>query len=216
MFMAPFEQDIAWSTEGIHGARRFLNRVWNLFAETWDQNREGLLDKNGESRTDSELERLLHKTIRRVTERIEGFRFNTMVSTLMEFVNALADRQHEGTWHTATYTSALETLLVLLAPAIPHITEELWQLTGHTGSIHRQAWPAFNSDFAGEEITQVPVTVDGKVREVLAIPIDASEAEVRELALGQPRVQQFMAERDVVKVVYISGKIVNIVTRKRG
>ena len=78
-----------------------------------------------------------------------------------------------------TYASALETLLVLLAPAVPHITEELWQLTGHSGSVHQQSWPAFDPDLASEDLTQVPVTVDGKVREVLSIPVDASEAEAQ-------------------------------------
>jgi leucyl-tRNA synthetase len=216
MFMAPFEQDIAWSTEGINGARRFVNRVWNIYAETWEQNDQSQRDENTKLCHDPQLEHLLHKTIRRVTERIGGFRFNTMVSTLMEFVNALSDRQHEGTWHTAEYASALETLLVLLAPVIPHITEELWQLTGHSGSVHQQSWPGFDSGLAVEDITQVPVTVDGKVREVLSIPVDASEAEAQEQAVAQAHVQQFLEGREVAKVVYVPGKILNIVTRKIG
>jgi leucyl-tRNA synthetase len=216
MFMAPFEQDIAWSTEGINGARRFVNRVWNLYAETWEQNIQSQRNVDTKLEDDPQLERLLHKTIRRITERIEDFRFNTMVSTLMEFVNALLDRQQKGTWHTAAYAFALETLLVLLAPAVPHITEELWQLTGHSGSVHQQTWPAFDPELAGEDMTQVPVTVDGKVREVLAIPVDASEAEAREQAITQTHVQQFLEGREVAKVVYVPGKILNIVTRKKG
>ena len=215
MFMAPFEQDIAWSTEGINGARRFVNRIWNLYAETWEQNKHSQLDAETKPVDDPQLERLLHKTIRKVTERIEGFRFNTMVSTLMEFVNALADRQHEGTWHTAAYAYALEKLLVLMAPAAPHITEELWHLTGHSGSVHQQSWPAFDPNLANEDITQLPVTVDGKVRDVLSIPVDASEAEAQELAFAQPPVQQFLEGREVAKVIYVPGKILNIVTRKK-
>jgi leucyl-tRNA synthetase len=216
MFMAPFEQDIAWSTEGINGARRFVNRVWNLYAETWEQNNQSQRDENLKHVDDPQLERLLNKTIRRVTERIEGFRFNTMVSTLMEFVNSLSDRQREGTWYTAEYALALETLLVLLAPAVPHITEELWQLTGHSGSVHQQSWPTFDSDLAVEDMSQVPVTVDGKVREVLSIPVDASEAEAQEQAIAEAHVQQFLEGREVAKVVYVPGKILNIVTRKKG
>jgi leucyl-tRNA synthetase len=216
MFMAPFEQNVAWSTDGITGARRFVNRVWNLYTETWYRPIPSGLDEEANRECDSQLERLLHKTIRKVTERIEGFRFNTMVSILMEFVNVLADRQREGAWHTATYVHALDTLLVLLAPAVPHITEELWQLTGHTGSIHQQAWPSYDPYLTSEDLTKVPVTVDGKVREVLAIPADASEDDAREQAFDQVRVQQFLVDREVMKVVYIKGKILNIVTRKKG
>jgi leucyl-tRNA synthetase len=216
MFMAPFDQDIAWSTEGINGARRFINRIWNLCSETWEQSTKIPLDENGKPVTDHPLERLLHKTIRRVSERIEGFRFNTMLSTLMEFVNALSDRQREDTWHTVTYAHALETLMLLLAPAAPYITEELWHLTGHSGSVHQQSWPTYDPDLAADDIAQIPVTVDGKVREVISVPVDAEEIEVREQAFAQARVQQFLAGRDVTKVIFIPGKILNIVTRTKG
>jgi leucyl-tRNA synthetase len=216
MFMAPFDQDIAWSTEGINGARRFVNRVWNLYSDTWEKSRINLLDEAGAQPHDPQLEHILNQTIRRVTERIEGFRFNTLVSALMEFVNALSDRQREDTWHTATYSTALDTLLVLLAPEIPHVAEELWQLTGHLGSIHQQPWPAYDPDLASEDLTQLPITVDGKVREVFSIPVDASEVEACQQALAQPRVQPFLVGREVMKVVYVPGKILNIVTRKKG
>jgi leucyl-tRNA synthetase len=214
MFMAPFEQDIAWSTEGINGARRFVNRVWNLYAETWDQSAPSQSKETGVRVDDPQLKDLLHKTIREVTERIEGFRFNTMVSTLMEFVNAMADRQRNDNWHTATYANALETLLVILAPAVPHITEELWQLTGHTGSVHQQTWPEYDPVMAVVDMAQVPVTVDGKVREVLTITAGAGEEQAREQAFAQARVQQFLVGREVKNVVYVPGKILNIVTRK--
>jgi leucyl-tRNA synthetase len=103
-----------------------------------------------------------------------------------------------------------------MAPAAPHITEELWHLTGHSGSVHQQSWPAFDPDLANEDITQLPVTVDGKVRDVLSIPVDASEAEAQELAFAQTPVQQFLEGREVAKVIYVPGKILNIVTRKKG
>jgi leucyl-tRNA synthetase len=226
MFMAPFEQDITWNTEGLSGARRFLNRIWNLYSETREvppfppplavpgvpsTENDSV---NSDGGIEGGLDRLLHKTIRRVTERIEGFRFNTMVSALMEFVNALVERQRAGTWHTATYHQALETLLVLLAPSVPHIAEELWQLTGHSGSVHQQPWPVWDEGLARDEMAGIPVTVDGKVRQVIDVPVDASEAEVREMAVSQPKVQSYLAGREIIRVVYVGGKILNIVTRQ--
>lgn len=216
MFMAPFEQDVSWSTDGINGARRFVNRIWNIYSETWRPTFSSPQADNPTQRIDVQLERMLHRTIRKVTERIQGFRFNTMVSSLMEFVNALVDRQRDDYIYTFTYSQALETLLILLAPAVPHLSEELWQLTGHTGSVHQQPWPVYDPDLASEDLALVPVTVDGKVREVMALSLDASEEEAREQALSQPRVQPFVRDREVHNVVYVAGKIVNIVTRKKG
>lgn len=216
MFMAPFDQDVAWSMDGINGARRFVNRIWNIYSETWETNHISPMGEFIQQSTDPQLERLLHRTIRRITERIASFRFNTMVSTMMEFVNALSDRQREDRWHTITYHQTLETLLILMAPAVPHISEELWQLTGHTGSVHQQSWPNYDPDLAIEEMVQIPVTVDGKVREVLTLSLDASEADALEQALSKTRVQQFLVDREVQKVVYIGGKILNLVTRKKG
>jgi leucyl-tRNA synthetase len=169
---------------------------------------------DGDGGIEGGLDRLLHKTIRRVTERIEGFRFNTMVSTLMELVNALVEQQRAGNWHTATYRQALETLLVLLAPSVPHIAEELWQLTGHNGSVHQQSWPVWDEALARDEMASIPVTVDGKVRQVIDVPMDASEDEARKMAVSQPKVQSYLAGREIVRVVYVGGKILNIVTRQ--
>jgi leucyl-tRNA synthetase len=206
MFMAPFDQDIAWSTEGIIGARRFLNRVWNLYNETFVSS-EMAMDE------DLELLSLTHKTIRRVEERIESFRFNTMVSALMEFVNALSDRFRAVTWKTRTYHQALEKLLVLMAPGAPHIAEELWSMTGHEGSVHRQPWPAWQADLARDQIIQIPVQVDGRLREVIEIPMDEGLEDVKETALTQVRVKHHLQGRHVAQVIYVPGKIINIVTR---
>jgi leucyl-tRNA synthetase len=204
LFMAPFEQDIAWSAEGINGARRFLNRVWKLFGDAYFTSAES-------QSSDPELARLMHKTICQASQRIEAFRFNTMVSSLMEFVNALSERYRTGTWGTVTFHQALETLLLLLAPAAPHIVEELWQLTGHPGSVHQQAWPTWDEALARDEMIQVPVQVNGRLREVIEVASDASPAEVQQAALTQPRVRQHLEGRSVKKVVYVPGKVLNIV-----
>jgi len=206
MFIAPFDQDIAWNTEGITGSRRFLNRVWNLYADTYfDGQALG---------SDPDLQRMLHKTIRRTGERIEAFRFNTMVSGLMEFVNALLERQRGAAWHTSDFHQSLETLLLLLAPAAPHIAEELWQLTGHVGSVHRQPWPAWDPEMARDEVVQIAVQVNGKVRDVIDVSVEAEQAEVQERALASSRVCQHLEGKSIDKVFYVPGRILNIVTAR--
>jgi len=206
MFMAPFEQDIAWSTEGIQGAWRFLKRLWHLYGETFSQSADSQAD-------DPVLRRLLHKTIRRMDERIEAFRFNTMVSTLMEFVNALSERQRTDAWHTRDFHTALETLLVLLAPAAPHIVEELWQLTGHAGSVHQQTWPAWDADLARDERVQIPVQINGRLREVIEVAYDASPEDIQREALSAEQVKQHLSGKSVKRVIYVPGKVLNVVTQ---
>jgi leucyl-tRNA synthetase len=206
LFMAPFDQDIAWSTEGIHGIYRFLNRLWSLYADTYAQSAAA----QGE---DEELERLLHRTIRRVSERIEGFRFNTMVSALMECANALGDRQREGRWRTAAFHRSLETLLVLIAPAAPHLAEELWQLTGHGGSVHAQPWPAWDAELARDEVAQVAVQVNGRLRAVMDAAPDLTQVEIEAQALAHPKVRPHLEGREIARTFYVPGKIFNIVVR---
>jgi leucyl-tRNA synthetase len=117
----------------------------------------------------------------------------------MEFVNALGEQRRSGVWQTPAYHRALETLLALLAPAAPHITEELWQLTGHTGSVHQQPWPAFDPELARDEIASLPVTEDGKVRATVEIPASASQDEAQTQAFANPKVQQFTAGREIAR-----------------
>jgi leucyl-tRNA synthetase len=207
LFVAPFDQDIQWTEQGIQGARRFLTRVWNLYREAYP-------GSGSDQEEDAELERLLHRTIRAVSERIETFRFNTMVSALMEFANALLERQRRGAWRTRSFHRSLETFMVLMAPAAPHIAEELWRLTGHTGSVHEQNWPGWDEALAREETVQVAVQVDGRVREVIEVERSAGEAEIRELALAQPKVHQHLAGRAVRQVYYVPGRILNFVLER--
>jgi leucyl-tRNA synthetase len=204
LFMAPFDQDIQWSAEGIAGSRRFLNRVWALFRET-------PAGSSPEAGRDPELDRLTHQTIHLVTERLETFRFNTAISALMEFANALGAQQRSGGWETASFPFAQETLLVLLAPVAPHIAEELWRRTGHEGSVHQQPWPAWDPALAEPEKLEIAVQVNGRVRAVLVVPAGAGGAEVEALAMAQPKVRQQIGDRPVVKVIYIPGKVLNIV-----
>ena len=205
MFMAPFDQDIQWNPDGINGTRRFLFKVWKLFQDTWqpDAVHQG---------NDPQLKRARHMTIRLVSERIEGFRFNTMVSAMMEFVNLLSERARQGTWHTVEYQESLETLLVIMAPAAPHIFEELWMLTGHNYSVHQQIWPNWDEELARSANLEIAVQVDGKLRGVVQMRSDAEKTEVEQQAMGLPKVIQGLAGRSVQKVVYIPGRTINFVT----
>ena len=208
LFMAPFEADVDWSTEGLNGARRFLNKIWNLIGDTFFASQVC-------SAQDMELERLRHRTIQQVGERIEKFRFNTMVSILMEFANALLDRQRRDLWHTAAFHTCLETLMLLLAPTAPHFTEELWALTDHSGSVHQQPWPAFDPELPARETLHVAVQVDGKARGIIEIDPEMEPEQVQELVVTLPRIQQFLVNRHVLRVIYVPGRIINIVTNAR-
>jgi leucyl-tRNA synthetase len=191
----------------MQGSRRFLNRVWNLYRHTYTES-------SASDAVDPDLERLNHRTIQQVSERIDAFKFNTMISALMEFTNQLIKCQQDAAWHTATFHQALDVLFVLLAPAAPHITEELWQQTGHAGSVHQQAWPVWDPTLAEDQLIEIPVQVDGKVRGVITISAAAGLAEVEAQVLALPRIQHLIADRHINNKVYVPGKIYNIVTKR--
>jgi leucyl-tRNA synthetase len=202
LFMAPFDQDVDWSEDGIQGSRRFLNRIWNLYSQTFSASSQA-------SKLDVDLEREIQKVIREVTQRIEELRFNTLVSTLMKFVNLLSERFQSGTWRTSTYHQALETLMVILAPVVPHIADELWRLTDHESSIHTQNWPTWDESLVVDEMIQIPIQVNGKVRAVVDVPTSAEEQEIKHKALELPKVQQHINNGDISSVIYVPGKIMN-------
>jgi len=204
MFMAPFEQNVDWNTDGIIGARRFLNRVWKLVLTYWQPNLEGC---------DPALDRENHRAIQSITRRIEFFRFNTMVSALMEFVNVLYERISADQWRTASFQECLETLLVLLAPAAPYIAEELWSLTDHEFSIHQQSWPTYDQGLARVEIMEIPVQVNGKMRGTIQAEAQTSETEALQAASVTPEIQKYLVGQKITRVVYLPGKILNIIAK---
>jgi leucyl-tRNA synthetase len=205
LFMAPFEQDVNWSEDGIQGARRFLNRTWKLYAHTYH-------DTQRADQVDAGLERALHQVVHDVSQRIESQRFNTVISALMEFLNLLYERYNTESWHTETYRRALDTLLLLMAPIAPFITEELWQHTGHHESIHLEDWPTWDPEIAVDQVIQIPVQVNGKKRALIEIEVSASETEVENAAFKSDQVQQHISGQKVQDVIYVPGKILNIRT----
>lgn len=195
MFMGPFTQHIAWNTDGVVGTRRFLDKVWRLGER---------IDNNQQSTKNKELESLLHRTIKKVGEDIEEFKFNTAISALMILVNELerADRISLITYQTS---------LILLAPFAPHITEELWEKIGEKKSIFLAPWPKYDKKKIVAESVNVAVQVNGKVRAVIAVVSGTSEDEVKAQALADTNVKLHLADKIVRKVIYVPGKIVSIV-----
>jgi leucyl-tRNA synthetase len=217
LFMAPFEQSVDWNTDGINGARRFLNRVWQLFVSTWDevtQHQESqTMAVHGLWTSDPELERVLHSTIQVVTERVATFRFNTMISALMEFVNVLYERIKADRWRTSVFQECLETLLIMLAPVAPYIAEELWTITGHDFSVHQQNWPKYNPEMTHVETIEIPVQINGKMRSTIGIDAQSTESKVLQNLLGKPDIQKYLEGQEITRVVYVPGKILNVITK---
>jgi leucyl-tRNA synthetase len=208
MFMGPWDQGGEWDDSGIFGIHRWLNRVWNL-----------VLDRPQTDGADAESARqvrhLTHKTIRRVTEDMERFRFNTMLAALMEFSNGLA-KAREAAVDSTAWQEAIETLVLLLAPSAPHLAEELWARLGKPYSIHQPAsggWPQWDEQLAKEEEITLVVQVNGKVRDRLQVPADIAEEQAKELALASQRVRAHIDGKQVQRVIYVPGKLVNVVVR---
>ncbi len=211
MFIGPFDAGGVFKADNLEGIWRFLNRFWNLATDGWVEGHVST-EETSESRA---VERLRHKTIKRVTEDMSSFRFNTALAALMECNNALIKRQNEPVARTAAYRRTLETMMQLLAPMAPHITEELWHITGHTDSIHTTSWPTYDEAMTVDETFTLVVQVNGKVRERIEVAQDISEEEVRKQVLNNPKVLNFIGDATVQKVIYVPGRLANIVIRNR-
>jgi len=207
MFFARWDQGGPWDSQGIKGPRRFLEDVWSLVVE------DRAVDGTGsESAADVRaLRRKTHQTIRKVTEDLESFSFNTAVAALMEMRNALQDAKKTPLYGTLAWDEAIETLLLLLCPIAPHITEELWARLGKPYSIHQQRWPAWDEAVAAEELLTLVVQVNGKVRDRIQVQAGVTEEKARELALTSEKVQPYLGDKKPRKVIYVPGKLVNIV-----
>ncbi|HLX58048.1 MAG TPA: leucine--tRNA ligase [Ktedonobacteraceae bacterium] len=209
MFMGPFDAGGSFIAENLEGVWRFMNRFWSLVNDAWIENHPAA----NESSESKAIERLRHKTIKRVTEEYGSFRFNTSLAALMECNNALIKQQHEPVARSAAFRDTLESMMQLLAPLAPHIAEELWHMTGHNGSIHQSAWPTYDESMTRDETFTLVVQVNGKVRERIEVSADITEGQARQVALENPRVASFIGESTVQKVIYVPGKLVNIVVR---
>ena len=209
MFLGPWDQGGEWSDSGMNGIARWLNRLWDLALRDGDPLDDSPADE-GQVR---EIQRLVHKTIRRATEDLERFKFNTALAALMECTNALNQVWERKDIDSATWNDAVGKLLLLLAPMAPHTAEELWERTGHPYSVHTQSWPEWDADLAADEVVTLVVQVNGRLRDRIEVPASISEDEARTAALESSRVRPHIEGKDVVNVVYVPGKLVNIVAR---
>jgi leucyl-tRNA synthetase len=226
MFMGPWDQGGPWSPTGIGGVHRFLNRVWALcldpsYKEPGDPDAGSLPDGQDEAGARAALRAAAHRTLRDVTADYEAFHFNTMVAKLMELTNTLFRYRGSVVAGGTEWDEAVRMLLLMLAPAAPHITEELWsrRLAGAGeawSSIHTARWPEVDPSAVVESTHEVPVQINGKVRDRVTVPADASAAAIEAAVLASPRIQDLLAGRTPDRVIQAGGgKLVNLVLRER-
>jgi leucyl-tRNA synthetase len=204
MFIGPWELGGEWNDRGIVGISRWLNRVWGLVTTDYASH---VVDAEAEK----EFLHLTHKTIKEVTADLEKFRFNTMLSSLMEFSNYLSKVKESSVVSGALWREAISYFLLLLAPTAPHLAEELWNRTGHPYSIHNQLWPEYDEELVKEEEITLVIQVNGKLRDKVLVPASISEVEAKELALGRERVKAYIDGKKLAKVIYVPRRVVNIV-----
>jgi leucyl-tRNA synthetase len=206
----PPDQERTWSDERMQGAWRFLNRLWDTVQET----REIIVGAGALSPAELDdaarsLRRLVHESIRKVTEAIEGgFRFNTAVASVMELLNGV---RSPGRAHPAVLREAVETMLILLAPITPHFCEELWSLLGHGDSIFSAAWPAVDEAALVVETLEIPVQVNGKLRGRITVPVGSDSGFIQQAALSDEKVAPWLEGRKVRQAIVVPGRLVNIV-----
>ena len=217
LFAAPPEKDLEWSDQGVEGAYRFLTRLWRFVF----QQREGWAGLNSNQQSESlsfelrELRRMIHRTIKKVTEDIEGrFHFNTAIAAIMELFNALSAAAQDGVklkeaaW---LVKMGLETMTILLAPFVPHLASELWQQMGRRESLEQISWPTYSPEALEEEKLLIVVQVNGRVRGKITVAADVTQEQIESEALADPKVTGFLNGKKIQRVVYVPRRLVNIV-----
>jgi len=210
LFMGPFEAELQWNEDGIAGTYRFLKRLWSVFDET------ASIDKT-DIEVDDELtvnlKYELARTVKKVTEDLDAFAFNTAVACLMEFMNFLSANREKAGGTAVLWKEALRQLLILMAPLTPFVAEELWHKTGFSGNtVHRQEWPVWNEYDLVLDTVEIVIQIKGKIRARINVPIDASKEEIEETALTESRIKELLAGAEPRRVIVIPGKLVNIIT----
>ena len=218
LFASPPDKDLEWNDQGVEGSYRFLNRVWRLIVTHIDELRGISVYEAGEGLSGQlrSLHRKTHETIKKVTEDIENrFHFNTAISAVMELVNEvnqfLNSKEQKDDIAWSVVREAIEATVVLLSPVVPHITEELWQMLGHDTSLLKVSWPSYNEDALQTEKRLIVLQVNGKVRNRIEVPVSYGAKEIEDEALADARIQHFIAEKPIKKVIVVQNKLVNVV-----
>jgi len=214
MFVAPWEKGGEWDDSGISGVSRWLNRVWNLVLEIYEGYNLGQsVHPDITQGLEQALERDTHQTIRKVTNDLEKMRFNTMIAALMGFTTRLNGAREGRSVSKNALRQSIDTLLLLLAPTTPHLSEELWQRTGHDYSIHNQNWPEWDEALARDEEITLVVQVNGKLRDRIMVPASITEAEAKQIVLERQRVKAYLEGKKITDIIYVPGRLVNLVVR---
>ena len=218
LFAAPPERELEWNDQGVEGSFRFLNRVWRIvahFAPQLAQNKTAYATEDLDAE-DKELRRVLHTSIKKVTDDIEQrFNFNTAISAMMELVNALyAYKEKQNQPNAGLVFEAISALLRLLAPFVPHITEELWAaVIDGENSVHKQPWPTYDPEAMKVAEVEVILQINGKGKERIVVPSEATKEELEAFALSDAKIKEIIGDQEIVRVVCVPKRLVNIVVR---
>jgi leucyl-tRNA synthetase len=205
MFVGPWDQGGPYNPTGMAGIVRWLHRLWSLLTDPVT------LVNQPESEAARSLRRVTHKTIRDVTTELEGFRFNTMISRLMEHTSAMQRAREAGNVDAVAWSEACRSAVLLTAPLAPHLTEELWERLGETYSVHLQTWPKWDASLAADDEVEVVVQVNGKVRDRVLLAPDASEEDARAAAFASEKLAEWVGGKEPKRVIYVPGRLLNIV-----
>jgi leucyl-tRNA synthetase len=205
MFMGPLEATKPWSMEGVNGVHGFLGRVWRMIID----DRADAMQLNPSvtgAALNEEEQRVLHRTIKAVTDDVAKLSFNTAIARMMEFTNYFTKQDRRP-------RAAMEPLVLLLSPFAPHLAEELWQALGHDETLAYEPWPKYDESLLAESTIELPVQINGKVRSKISVPANASEAVVLEGAKHDPKVSDYITGKEIVKEIVIPGRLVNFVVK---
>jgi leucyl-tRNA synthetase len=225
MFMKPWAADAPWNPSGIEGVNRFLRRLWTVSLDPTGKEpgdaEAGRLPAGmtAEQATD-DLRRTAHRTLKKITDDHADFGWNTMVSALMELTNKLVRLRGTEVAGTDAWDETIRLTVLMLAPLAPHISEELWarrlEMRGEEwASVHTQSWPAFDPALVASDEVELPIQVNGKLRDSITVPTGTPAAEIEQLVLARDKVRGYLADAEVVRVVQVPGRLVNVVTKPK-
>ena len=213
LFAAPPERELDWSDKGVEGSFRFINRVYRMVCDFAPKYKDVPEDFEVKNDRDKNLAYQLNYTVKKVSDDIgTRFNFNTAISTIMELVNEMY-KYREGQINEGLYGQAIKSLIIMLAPFVPHITAEMWEHLGYEDSVHEQLWPEYDENALVKDTVEIVVQINGKIKEKLNIAGDMSREEMTALAAENEKIRELTEGKNVVKVIAVPGKLINIVVK---